>query len=144
MRCPLRWGHCPKQKAREAKAAQAAVRAQAAVPAREQSRSAKLWSYPPPPAASPRASLKIALKDPKYDPLKEVVVKINGKKVADIKGVKTLKKGVTLKKLPASGSYKISVVATTVLNQRLTGSQTYKACTKGPGKIKLKGNKKHH
>jgi hypothetical protein len=39
---------------------------------------------------------------------------------------------------------KISVVATTVLKQRLTGSQTYKACTKGSGKIKLKGGKKHH
>jgi hypothetical protein len=88
-----------------------------------------------------QTSLKIALKDPKYDPLKEVVVKLNGKKVADVKGVKRIKKGITLTKLP-SGTYKISVVATTVLNQRLTGSQTYKSCTKGSGKIKLKGGKK--
>jgi hypothetical protein len=35
-------------------------------------------------------------------------------------------------------------VATTILKQRLTGNQTYKACTKGSGKIKLKGGKKHH
>jgi len=42
------------------------------------------------------------------------------------------------------GTYKISVVATTVLKQHLTGSQTYKSCTKGSGKIKLKGGKKHH
>jgi hypothetical protein len=83
-----------------------------------------------------QTSLKIKLNDPKYDPLKEVVVKINGKKVADVKGVKRLKKGVTLKKLP-SGTYKISVVATTVLNQHLSGSQTYRSCTKGSGKIKL-------
>jgi hypothetical protein len=34
--------------------------------------------------------------------------------------------------------------ATTVLKQRLTGSQTYKACAKSSGKIKLKGSKKHH
>jgi hypothetical protein len=85
-----------------------------------------------------QSSLKIALKDPKYDPLTEVVVKLNGKRVADVKGIKRLKKGITLKKLP-SGTYKVSVVATTVLKQRLTGSQTYKSCMKGSGKIKLKG-----
>ncbi len=88
-------------------------------------------------------SLKIKLKDPKYDPLKEVVVKINGRKVADVKGVKGLKKGVALKALP-SGTYKISVVATTVLNQRLSGNQTYRSCTKGSGKIKLHRVKAHH
>jgi hypothetical protein len=91
-----------------------------------------------------QSSLKVALKDPKNDPLTEVVVKIGSKKVADIKGVKTIKKGIVLKKLPTTGTYKISVVATTVLKQRLTGSQTYKACSKGSGKIKLKGGKKHH
>jgi hypothetical protein len=47
----------------------------------------------------------------------------NGKNVADVKGVKRLKKGITLKKLP-NGTYKISVVATTVLDQHLAGSQT--------------------
>jgi len=35
-------------------------------------------------------------------------------------------------------------VATTVLNQHLSGSHTYKSCTKGSGKIKLKRVKKHH
>jgi hypothetical protein len=87
-------------------------------------------------------SLKIALKDPKYDPLTEVVVKIGSKKVADVKGAKAIKKGITLKKLP-TGTYKINVVATTILKQKLTGSQTYKSCTKGSGKIKLKGSKHH-
>jgi hypothetical protein len=90
-----------------------------------------------------QSSLKIALKDPKYDPLKEVVVKLNGKTVLSVKGVKRVKKGITLKKLP-SGNYKISVVATTVLKQRLIGSQTYRSCTKGSGKIKLKDSKKKH
>jgi hypothetical protein len=89
-----------------------------------------------------QTSLKIALKDPKYDPLKEVVIKIKGKKVADVKGIKRLKKGITLKKLP-TGTYKVSVVATTVLKQHLSGSQTYKSCTKGSGKIKLRHVKKH-
>ncbi len=46
-----------------------------------------------------QASLKIVLRDPKYDPLKQVVVKINGKQVALVKGIKRLQKnGVTLKK----------------------------------------------
>jgi hypothetical protein len=92
-----------------------------------------------------QTSLKIKFKDPKNDPLKEVVVKIASKKVADIKGTKAvkkaLKKGITLTKLP-TGTYKVSVVATTVLNQHLSGSKTYKSCTKGSGKIKLKGSKK--
>jgi hypothetical protein len=98
---------------------------------------------PPATGCVAQSSLKIALKDPKYDPLTEVVVKIGSKKVADVKGVKKIKKGITLKKLPA-GTYKINVVATTILKQKLTGSQTYKACTKGSGKIKLKGGKKKH
>jgi hypothetical protein len=98
---------------------------------------------PPAIGCVSQSSLKIALKDPKYDPLTEVVVKIGSKKVADVKGVKAIKKGITLKKLPSSGTYKISVVATTILKQRLTGSQTYKSCMKGSGKIKLKGGKHH-
>ena len=98
---------------------------------------------PKPTACVSQTSLKIRFKDPKYDPLKEVVVKLNGKKVADVKGTKRLKKGVTLTKLP-TGTYKIGVVATTVLNQRLIGSQTYKACTKASSKIKLHSGKKAH
>jgi hypothetical protein len=90
-----------------------------------------------------QTSLKIKLHDPKYDPLTEVLVKINGKKFAVVKWVKRLKKGITLTKLP-SGTYKISIVATTVLKQRLSGSQTYKSCTAGSGLIGLKGGKKHH
>jgi hypothetical protein len=70
-----------------------------------------------------QASLKIKLNDPKYDPPKQVLVKINGKQVALVKGIKRLQKSITLKKLP-SGTYKISVVATTVLKQHLSGSQT--------------------
>jgi hypothetical protein len=92
-----------------------------------------------------QTSLKIKFKDPKNDPLKEVVLKIASKKVADIKGTKAvkkaLKKGITLKKLPR-GTFKISVTATTILNQRLTGSQTYKSCTKGSGNVGLHKPKK--
>jgi hypothetical protein len=90
-----------------------------------------------------RTSLKIKFVEPKYDPLKEVVVKVNGKVVARVKGVKRVKRGLTLKHLPA-GTFKVSVTAVTVLNQRLTGSRTYRSCTKGSGKLVLHGKKKHH
>ena len=94
-------------------------------------------------AREPRTASKLKLRDPKYDPLTEVLVKINGKKFAVVKGVKRLKKPITLTKLP-SGTYKISILATTVLKQRLSGPQTYKSCTAGSGKIGLKDGKKHH
>jgi hypothetical protein len=90
-----------------------------------------------------QTSLKITLRDPKYDPLEQVVVRINGKKVADVNGIKHLKKGILLKELP-SGIYKVSAVATTVLKQRLSGSRTYRSCAKGSVKIKLHRVKKHH
>jgi hypothetical protein len=38
--------------------------------------------------------------------------------------------------------YKVSAVATTVLNQRLSGSRTYRSCAKGSVKIKLHRVKK--
>ncbi len=90
-----------------------------------------------------QSSLKLKLRNPKYDPLKEVVVRINGKKVLDVRGVKRLKKGIVLGKLP-SGTYKVSVLATTVLNQHLSGSSTYHSCTKGSGQIPLHSSKPQH
>jgi hypothetical protein len=81
-------------------------------------------------------SLKIKLKDPKYDPLEEIVVRVNGKKVATVKGVSRIKQGVTLKKLP-SGTYKLTIVATTILKQNLLGSRTYRSCSGSSGKIQL-------
>jgi len=95
------------------------------------------------PSAKPcvkSRTLKITLRDPKYDPLKEVVIRVNGKKVADVRGTKKLRKAIVLKHLP-NGSYTVKVLAITVLNQRLSGSRKYKSCTKGSGKIKLNSPK---
>lgn len=83
-----------------------------------------------------RKTLKIHVKNPKYDPLEEVVVRIDGKRVAHVHGIEKLKKYVLLQKLPA-GTYEISVIATTVLRQHLAGHRTYKACAAGSGTIKL-------
>jgi hypothetical protein len=91
-------------------------------------------------------TLKIMLHEPKYDPLKEVVIRVNGKKKADLRGVKELKKVIVLKHLPNS-SYTIKVLAVTVLKQRLSGSERYHSCTKASGTIKLHrdySHTKHH
>jgi hypothetical protein len=87
-------------------------------------------------------SLKISLHHAKYDPLKEVVIRVNGKKVADVRGLKKLKKAIVLKHLP-KGSYTVKVLAITVLDQRLSGSRRYTACGKGSGKIKLNHHPAH-
>jgi hypothetical protein len=89
-----------------------------------------------------RKSLKIKLKNPKYDPLREVVVKVNGKKAKAIVGTEKLRKPIILKDLP-DGAFRVSVVATTVLNERLKGNRKYTTCGPGSVKIRLPGAKNH-
>jgi hypothetical protein len=89
-----------------------------------------------------RKSLTIKLKNPKYDPLREVVVKVNGKKVKAVVGTEKLKKPIVLKNLP-EGTFKLGIVATTVLNERLKGTRKYTRCGSGTGKIRLPGAKSH-
>ncbi len=74
-----------------------------------------------------RRSLKLKVHDPAHDPLKEVVVWIKKHKVADVRGVKRLKRGIVLRGLP-SGAYTLRIVATTVLDQKLSGKRTYHGC----------------
>jgi hypothetical protein len=74
-----------------------------------------------------QGSLKIKIKDPRYDPLKEVVVRIKHRKIADVHGLKRLKRGIVLKGLP-SGAYTLTIVATTILDQKLSGKRTYHSC----------------
>jgi hypothetical protein len=76
-----------------------------------------------------RHSLKLKLHDPKRDPLKEVVVRVGARRVIKVSGVARLKQGIVLKGLP-SGTYTIKVIATTVLDQRLSGRRTYHSCGK--------------
>lgn len=83
-----------------------------------------------------RKFLKIRIKHPKYDPIKEVLIKVNGKKVKTVVGTEKLKKPIVLKSLPA-GPFRIRVVAITVLDERLTGHKKYTGCGGGSGKISL-------
>ena len=75
-----------------------------------------------------RGTLRLALHEPKQDPLKEVVVKIKRRKIADVHGVQRLKSGfIVLRGLP-SGTYTLKVTAITALDQKLSGRRTYHAC----------------
>jgi hypothetical protein len=85
-----------------------------------------------------RRTLTIALHNPAYDPLKEVVIKIGRHKLADVRNLKKLKKPIMLKNLPG-GSFKLKVLAITVLDQHLSGSRTYHQCKRSRShKIKLR------
>jgi hypothetical protein len=94
-------------------------------------------------------TLKISLTNPKYDPLKQVVVWVNGKKVLTVHGAPKLKHSIRLTHLP-NGGYTVKVVATTLLDHRLTGSRKYKSCKGGAKHITLHrrkgshGKSKHH
>ncbi len=89
-----------------------------------------------------RGMLAIKINDPKRDQLKEVVIRIKKHRIADVRGVKRLEKGIVLKHLP-SGGYTLKILATTVLGQKLSGSRTYHSCKRRAGKIKLHGHHGH-
>ena len=83
-----------------------------------------------------RHTLRIVLHNPAYDPLKEVVIRVGRHKVADVRDLKKLKKPIVLHRLPG-GSFKVKVLAITVLDQRLSGSRAYHSC-KGTQMSKIK------
>lgn len=87
-----------------------------------------------PSASSCRSSLKLKLRNPKYDPLKEVLVRVNGEKVATVHGSANLHRKIVLSDLP-EGKYKVRVVAITVLGQRFTRSRYYSGCKSSLGTV---------
>lgn len=91
------------------------------------------------PRSSCRRSLTLRPRNLDYDPLKEIVVMFDGKKVADITGTKRLSKKIVFNHLP-EGTFKIRVVAITVLKQRFTRTRVYRGCSakvKAPGPRRL-------
>lgn len=79
-----------------------------------------------------RGTIKIKIADPKRDPLKEVVIRIKRRKIADVRGVARLQHGIVLKGLPG-GSFTLKIVATTILDQKLTGKRSYHRCGRHRG-----------
>jgi hypothetical protein len=76
-----------------------------------------------------RRAFQIHLRDPRYDPLKEVVVTIRGHKVAVVRRKKVFAATINLTGLPP-GSFTVKIRATTILGHHLTGSRTYHTCAK--------------
>jgi hypothetical protein len=85
-----------------------------------------------------RRSLTIVPRKLKYDPLKRLIVRFNGAKVADVEGSKRLRRPLVLNDLP-EGGFKVRVTAITVLEQRRSRSRVFRGCrdkVRVPGKGK--------
>jgi hypothetical protein len=92
-----------------------------------------------------RRVFQIHVQDPKYDPLKEVVVTIRGRRVAVVRRGKVLAATINLKGLPR-GTFTVKIRLTTVLGHSLSGSRTYHTCAKKSshsGKHKPRPRKAH-
>jgi hypothetical protein len=81
-----------------------------------------------------RKALRIHLRQPKNDPLKKVVVTINGRKAKGRRITVKRHKGVIvttiiIRHLP-QGTFTVKVRATTVLGNHLVGKRTYHSCRK--------------
>lgn len=72
---------------------------------------------------------QIHLQDPKFDPFKQVVVTLKGKKIATHRHGKYIVSTIDLKRLPR-GAFTIKIRATTVLGHHLSASRTYHTCIK--------------
>jgi hypothetical protein len=89
-----------------------------------------------------RTSLKLTLRNPKYDPLKEVSIRVNGMKIAAIRGSVNLHRAIVLRDLP-EGKYKVRVVAVTVLDRRFSRVRSYRGCKSSSVKVGARGPRPH-
>jgi hypothetical protein len=89
-----------------------------------------------------RTSLRLTLRNPKYDPLKEVSIQVNGKKIATVRGSVNLRKAIVLRGLP-EGKYKVRVVVVTVLDQRVSRVRSYRGCKSSSATVGAHGPRPH-
>ncbi len=79
-----------------------------------------------------RSKMRIRLRDPKNDPLKKVVVKLDGGKIHRVAKLKrhgsTVTATLNLKGV-STGSFTVTVKLTTVLGDHLSGKRTYHGCS---------------
>jgi hypothetical protein len=80
---------------------------------------------------------RIHLRDPKNDPLKEVVVTLRGRRITVVRHAGVIVSAINLRGLP-KGTFTIKIRATTVLGHHLSESRTYHTCIK---KIKKSSKK---
>jgi hypothetical protein len=72
---------------------------------------------------------RIHLRDPKNDPLKEVVVTLRGRRITVVRHAGVIVSAINLRGLP-KGAFTIKIHATTVLGHHLSESRTYHTCIK--------------
>lgn len=90
-----------------------------------------------------KGTLRIKIKEPKRDPLKQVLVQIKKRTIANVRSIKRIEHGIVLRHLP-TGTYTLKVLAVTVLNQRLSGHRTYYSCGAHPRRITVHRRHKRH
>ena len=83
---------------------------------------------------------KIHLADPKYDPLKTVLVTIKGRKIKTARQGHYFVATINLKGFPR-GKFTVEISATTVLGHHLRGQRTYHTCATHP--LRQQARKRH-
>ncbi len=78
-----------------------------------------------------RRRFRIHVHDPRYDPLKEVVVTLGARRIAVRRHGNVFVSTIDLHGLPR-GTFTVKIRAITVLGHRLTGSRTYHTCAPRP------------
>jgi hypothetical protein len=86
-----------------------------------------------------RRVFRIHLHDPLNDPLKEVVVRVAGRRVAIMRHGRTFAATIDLKGLP-KGSFTVKIRLTTVLGHHLAGKRTYHTCVPKATKKKTRSH----
>jgi hypothetical protein len=76
-----------------------------------------------------RRSFKIHFTDPKYDPIKTVVITLGKRRIVVRRHHNVFAATIDLKGLPA-GTFTIKIQVTTVLGHHLSGSRTYHTCAR--------------
>jgi hypothetical protein len=97
-------------------------------------------SLPGSRACFSRRIFQIHLKNPRYDPIKEVVVTLGKRKITVKRHGNVLRATIDLKGLPA-GTFTVKIRVTTVLGHHLVGSRTYHTCARKPKSHKPKALK---
>ncbi len=80
----------------------------------------------PPPACY--RTLTLIPHNPKYDPLKRIVVWVAGRRVATVTATRRLHRKIVLRHLP-EGRFRFRVVVVTVLKQRFARTRVYRGCS---------------
>jgi hypothetical protein len=93
-----------------------------------QARFAQSFTLPSARKCYSRRVFQIHVRDPRYDPLKEVLVTVAHRRLRVARHGRQFAATIDLKGLPR-GTFTVRIHATTVLGHRLSGSRTYHTCT---------------